>query len=158
MDNYKQGKATGSSDWRYFLIEETQNKDMPVVSTDYLHEIIYGTIRVIKFANNSELDPYKHTYSCRLHLDREKRRQKWWEIEITSGRWEKRGDRLEILWGPDYRGRYDLSFIETQPCLRRYWFGKIPDKCKLPTIDKTKEIEAFNVEEDSEHWSICRRP
>ena len=38
----------GSFDWRYFLIEENRSREMPLVSVDYLHEIVYGSTRIVE--------------------------------------------------------------------------------------------------------------
>ena len=56
----------GSFDWRYFLIQEQQGCKMPVVSVEFLHEIVFGCVRMIEFAHNGRFEPSRYTYSCRL--------------------------------------------------------------------------------------------
>ena len=60
------------------------------------------------------------------------------------------GDRLEILWGPDYRGRYDLCLFEDKG--RKDYFSEIPDGFELPVVDKRKEVEAL------QHRNLCGLP
>ena len=63
-------RRTGSLDWRYFLIEKPQNA-MPIVSAEFLHEITYGCIRMLEYANERKMGhPSQYTYSHRLHRKR----------------------------------------------------------------------------------------
>ena len=51
-DKDDRGNHIGSFVWRYFLIEEKQSQAMPLVSVEYLHEIIFACIQLIRFANS----------------------------------------------------------------------------------------------------------
>ena len=144
-DENERGNHIGSFDWRYFLIEEAQTQPMPLVSVDYLHEIVYGCIRIIEYANNGHFEPSRYTHSWRMRGEREGKYSDWLDVRMNSDGWADLGERLEILWGPDYRGRYDL-FLFRGTGLNDY-FCEIPDDLKLPVIDMRKEIETFDPEE-----------
>ena len=60
---------------------------------------------------------------------------------MNSDGWDELGDRLEILWGPDYLGRYDLCLSKSKD--HQIMFLEIPKGYQLPIIDKRKEIENF---------------
>ena len=136
----------GSFDWRYFLIEETRSQTMPTVSIDYLHEIIYGCNQVVASAHENKFDPSKYTNSWRMQRQRDRMVcQHWFTMRLNSGGWNELGDRLEILWGPDYRGRYDWYIFRGKG--GQSYFYPLPDDCSLPTVDKRKELEDFDVDE-----------
>jgi len=145
------GNHIGSFDWRYFLIEEKRSKDMPIVGVDYLHEIAYGCIRTLEYACNRRFEPTRYTHSWRLRGQRSRKYRKWLTARMNSEGWDELGDRLEILWGPDYLGRYDLYFFRGKNA--RACFSNIPENLTCPVIDKRKEIESFDVEQG--HRSIC---
>ena len=138
-DKNKRGDHIGSFDWRYFLIEEKRSQRMPVVSMDYLHEIVCGCIQIIRYANNSSFEPCRHTHSWRMRRKREAKYRDWLNVRLNSDGWDDLGDRLEILWGADYRGRYDLCLFKGKE--RKDYFSKIPDNFTLPVVDKRKDIE-----------------
>ena len=141
----RRGDHIGSFDWRYFLIEEKRSQKMPVISVDYLHEIVYGCIRIIEYVKNSHTEPCTCTHSWRMRWEREKKYRDWLLIRMNTDGWDDLGDRLEILWGPDYRGRCDFYLFqgkEIKDC-----FAQIPGDIDLPTTDKRNEIESFDVEE-----------
>ena len=140
-DKNARGNHIGSFDWRYFLIEEKRSKEMPIVSVDYLHEIVYGCIKIAEHASNKQFEPTRYTRSWRLLGQRRRKYRDWLTVRMNSKGWDELGDRLEILWGPDYLERYDLYFFRgkgMQAC-----FSEIPDDVTLPVIDKRKEIEAL---------------
>ena len=144
-DKNANGNYIGSFDWRYFLIEEKRSKKMPLVSVDYLHEIVYGCIRIMECAGNRLSEPARHTRSWRLRGQRTKKYSDWFMVRMNSEGWDGLGDRLEILWGPDYLGRYDLYLFRgksVHPSL-----SEIPGDIELPIIDKRREIESFDVEQ-----------
>ena len=60
----------------------------------------------------------------------------------------------KILWGPDYRGRYDLCLFMGNR--RKDYFSEIPDNFELPVVDKRKEIEAFDAEEGYRSIGVTR--
>ena len=135
----------GSFDWRYFLIEEKKSQKMPLVSVDYLHEIVFGCIRIIHYARNDRFDPTRYTHSWRLRWKRQKRFHDWLTVRMNSEGWNELDDRLEILWGPDYRGRYDLCLFQGKGA--KPYFSEIPSDFHFPIVDKRKEIDNFDVEE-----------
>ena len=51
----------GSLAWRYYLIEEVP--EMPFVSVDYLHEIVFGCIQIVRYTMNGCLVPSRYTHS-----------------------------------------------------------------------------------------------
>ena len=65
-DKDEKGGHVGSFDWRYFLIEERQSQEMPLVSVDYIHEIVFGCIRSIEYAINGRFEPSRYTFSKRM--------------------------------------------------------------------------------------------
>ena len=136
----------GSFDWRYFLIEETRSQTMPTVSIDYLHEIIYGCNKLVASTKKNNLNPSKYTNSWRMQMQRYRMVYRhWFRIRMNSRGWNELGDRLEILWGPDYCDRYDWYFFRGKGW--NSYFCPLPDDCSLPTVDKRKELEEFNVDE-----------
>ena len=141
----KRGKHIGSFDWRYFLIEKKQSQKMPLVSVDYLHEIVFACIRTIEFAHFGRFDPTQHTHSWRMRRERLKKYHDWLTVRMNSEGWNELKDRLEILWGPDYLGRYDLYLFRDQK--KSEWFSDMPRDFSSPIVDKRKEIEHFDVEE-----------
>ena len=142
-DKNNRGDHIGSFDWRYFLIEEKQSKKMPLISVDFLHEIVFGCTRIIEYASNGNFEPSQYTHSRRLRWKRQRKHRDWLAVRMNSDGRDDLGDRLEILWGPDYRGRYDLYLFKGKG--RKNYFSKIPDDFELPIVDKRKEIEAFDA-------------
>ena len=124
-----------------FLIEEKQSRKMPLFSLDYLHEIVFGCIQIIRSADSSRFDPSLLTRSWRMRRKRQDKHRDWLSVRMNSDGWDELGDRLEILWGPDYRGRYDLCFFKGER--RGECFSEIPDDFPLPVFDKRKEVEAL---------------
>ena len=151
-DQDGRGGHSGSFDWRYFLIEEKRSQKMPVVSVEYLHEIVYGCIRIIEHVNYGPTEPRECTHSWRMRWEREKKYRYWMLVRMNSDGWDDFGDRLEILWGPDYRCRYDLYLSqgkEIKDC-----FSEIPDDFELPIEDKRNEIAIFDVEKELQNIGI----
>ena len=73
---------------------------------------------------------------------------------MNSQRGDELGDRLEILWGPDYRGRHDLLRFKgkaTQLC-----FAELPENFSLPLVDKRQEFESFDVDEGMRSIGVTR--
>ena len=134
------GKYVGSFDWRYFLIEEMQGRKMPTVSIEFLHEIVYGATRIVEYGVYGKFKPGNHTYSWRQRFKRKERYQDWLTVRMNSGGWDKLGDRLEIVWGPDYRNWYDFFVFKEERIVSFY--DLIPDDHGLPVWDKRAEIMA----------------
>ena len=61
-------------------------------------------------------------------------------VKVTEG-WDELGDRLEILWGPDYQGRHDLILFKGEVGTR--YFKELPKSFSLPIVDKRQEIESL---------------
>ena len=134
----------GSFDWRYFLIEEARSQIMPTVSIEYLHEIIFGCNQVVKSLHANKLDPSLRTNSWRMQSQRNLMVYRhWFTMRSNSGELDELGDRLEILWGPDYCGRYDWYIFKGKRGV--LYFSPLPTDCSLPMIDKRQELENFDV-------------
>ena len=155
-DKGKRGDHVGSFDWRYFLIEEKQSQKMPFVSVDYLHEIVFGCIQIIRYANNGRFEPSRYTHSWRMRREREEKHNNWLIDRMSSDGWNDLGDRLEILWGPDYRGHYDLYLFRGKRL--ENCFSKIPDDFELPVVDKREEIETFDAGEGYRSIGVTHTP
>ena len=138
------GKHVGSCDWRYFLIEEMQAGRMPVVSIEFLHEIVYGAIRIAQYGVRKKFKPSRYTYSWRRHFERSRRYQDWLTVRMNLTGWDRQGDRLEILWGPDYRNRSD--YLVSKGKGRACYFGVISESHGLPVQDRRAEVEALEVD------------
>lgn len=142
-DSNKRGEHIGSFDWRYFLIEEHRSQRMPMVSVDYLHEVSYGCIRIVDSLINGSSDPVEFTSSHRTRRERLNKYEHWLTVRMNSDGWNELGDRLEILWGPDYLGRYDLFLFQAGRVTP--YFSDIPKVFKLPVVDKSQEVADFDV-------------
>ena len=139
------GKHVGSFDWRYYLIESP--KSMPTVSIEFMHEVILGALRIAEHAAGGNCDPPQHVYSLRKRQERMQIHGKFWgwmTVRVNSKGWEELGDRLEIIWGPDYKNRYDLSLFKGKG--RTDYFCEKPKDFDLPIIDKRAEVEDFDPE------------
>ena len=148
-DKNQHGTHLGSFDWRYFLIEEKRSEKMPLVSVDYMHEVVYGCTCIVECSMIGDGDPAKHTRSLRLREERKRKYSDWIMVRMNSDGWDQLGDRLEVLWGPDYRGRYDL--IQFKESRGKGFFAKIPEDVAIPVVDKRAETENFDAED------VCRR-
>ena len=155
-DKNVRGDHIGSFDWRYFLIEEKRSREMPTVSVDYLHEIVFGCTRIVEHASNNRFEPTRYTRSWRLREQRKVKYNEWLTVRMNSEGWDELGDRLEILWGPDYLGRYDLYLFRGKGM--QAYFSEIPDDFTFPVIDKRKEIESFDVEQGYRSIGVIRTP
>ncbi|MCY3683331.1 MAG: hypothetical protein OXH16_18185 [Gemmatimonadetes bacterium] len=140
------GKHFGSFDWRYYLIENP--KSMPMVSIEFLHEVIFGTLRIAEYAVNDNFEPSQYVYSLRKRQERMQIHGKFWcwmTVRMNSEGWEELGDRLEIIWGPDYKNRYDMSLFKGGG--RKNYFCEKPEDFDLPIVDKRAEVAEFDPEE-----------
>ena len=145
-DKNERGEHVGSFDWRYYLIEEKRSQKMPSVSVDYLHEIVFGCIKIIESAESNTFDPFRWTRSWRLYSKRQKKYRNWLHIRMNSGGCDDLGDRLEIFWGPDYRGRHDLCCFKGKET--EYYFSDVPpENFDLPIFDMRDEIKTFDAEQ-----------
>ena len=145
----------GSLDWRYFLIEEKRSQKMPTVSVEFLHEIAYGCICMVEHAHNGRFEPSRHTHSWRMQWKRAEKHRGWLMVRMNSAGWDELGDRLEILWGPDYRGRHDLLLFRGKGVQTH--FAELPEgSFSLPIVDKRQEIESFDVDEGMRSIGVTR--
>lgn len=139
------GRYVGGFDWRYFLTQEEQGGEMPLVSIEFLHEIVYGAARIIEYRVHRKFEPSTRSYSCRMHAERKRKYWAWLTVRMDSDAWEKLGDRLEIVWGPGYKDRYDYYVFKGGE--RQLFFCVIPDDYGLPVKDMRKEVNAFDIGE-----------
>ena len=147
------GKFIGSLDWRYFLIEETPPDRMPLVSIDCMHEVVFGSIRIIEHAINGRFDPSKYVLSRRLLRARcNDIYFEWLTVRMNSNEWPVRADTIEILWGPDAQGRCDLLFTKHL----KIAFEEVPQNSILPIVDRRQEIKEFDPKEGLKSVGIRR--
>lgn len=141
------GHYAGSFDWRYFLTEEGVGKPMPLVSIHVMHEVAYGCVRLVEMIQKGDGDAGGFVYSWRLQWNRSGRYRDWLTVRMNMPGWGQDHDRLEILWGPDYRDRYDYLVFEGDRI--RPFFAPLPDveESELPILDKRSELESFDAEE-----------
>lgn len=128
------GRHVGSFDWRYFPIEKARGGTLPTVSIEFLHEIVEATINLI-------IGYEEGTYSQRQFCERQHKYRDWLEVRMNSDGWNDLGDRLELVWGPDYRERYDYYIFRADSS--KLCFAKIPANHGLPVKDMRKEVAAF---------------
>ena len=138
------GKHVGSFDWRYFPIEEAQGGTMPTVSIEFLHEIIYAALRIIEYGVFGKFEPSRHTYSWRRYHERYKKYWAWLTVRMNSEGWNDLGDRLELVWGPDYRKRHDYFIFKGSQ--REGFFAEIPADHGLRVKDMRNEVKAFDAD------------
>ena len=145
LANLDGDSGLGSFDWRYILLEEPRSDKIPYASVEFLHEVAYGAIRIIHHAYNKVENPSRVTISWRKRWKRKDKFQHWLTVRMNSEGWEGFEERLEILWGPDYRGRYDMLLFRGngyQP-----YFAEKPQDFSSPIVDKRKELEEFDIED-----------
>ena len=83
-DDNKQGRPMGSVDWRYCLIEKMCGQELPLVSVDYLHEIVIGCVRILQCAEHPGVDPREFCRSRRLHEKRKQACADWLESRLNA--------------------------------------------------------------------------
>ena len=132
------GKHVGSFEWRYCLIEEAGSAQMPFVSVDYLHEVVYGCVKMIVYEENSLFPPRRYTHSYRLRWDRRRAYGGWLETQMLSDRWGAVGESWIVLWGPDYRGRFDL--VRHDEGGYREYFRDWPEDLEAAVHDMRGEV------------------
>ena len=130
----------GSFDWRYFLIENERSQQMPTVSVEYLHEAAYGAIVILERARGGADDPRDCTRSFRLRWSRERAAMNWLEARMNAGGEWNPGHKIEKLWGPDYKGRFDYFLFQGAGQMI-YGFGPIPEHLGLLVIDMRAEVD-----------------
>lgn len=150
LDGGQNGR--GHFDWRYFPTEASGGMSMPLVSIDVMHETVRGCVQLVRSIivgpnNRSDDKVDRYTYSWRLRSGRWALYRDWLTVRMNSPEWKQEGDRLEILWGPDYCDRYDYLVFEDGG--RRSFFAPLPKEgeIKMRMIDKRKELELFDPKE-----------
>ena len=125
-------------------LDSVDERSFSFLSIGHLHEIVYGCLSIAEFAIYNKLEPTQHTYSLRLREERKKKTFDFIMVRINSDGWSFPGDRLEILWGPDHHGRYDLYDFKSQGQSIRSSFSEIPSDHESPVIDMRKSFEDFD--------------
>ena len=87
--------------------------------------------------------------------EREQIYRDWFTVRMNSKGWYDLGERVEILWGPDYRDRYDVYVFRDNRIERR--FAKLPGDFGLPVVDQRREIKVFDAEKAYEATVPTRR-
>ena len=146
LDGQKhRGKRVGSFDWRYYFIENPRGEALPYVCIEFMHEVVFGVLRIAEHAAEGLHDPRRHTYSWRKRHARVRKHMRWLEGRMNGGEadWESLPDRVEIAWGPDHRNRCDMYLFQGDR--RGDYFAEVPRAFDLPVEDKRNEVEAFDV-------------
>ncbi|MDE0692042.1 MAG: hypothetical protein OXI55_07320 [Gammaproteobacteria bacterium] len=140
------GRRVGSLDWRYYFIENPRGEILPYVSIEFMHEVVFGVLRIAEYAAEGQYDPSRDTYSWRKRHARVQKQMDWLMVRMNGGdkRWEDLEDRVEIAWGPDHRNRCDLYLFKGGG--RGDYFAEIPRGFDLPVVDKRAEVEGFDVD------------
>ena len=141
------GQHIGSFDWRYFLTEEGRGASMPRVSVNVMHEVVFGCVQLVMSIDKGNGQPSGASYSWRLRRNRWKGYRDWLTVRMNSPGWGQEGDRIEILWGPDYGDRYDYLVFEGDQI--RSFFAPLPNAKKVELVpkDMRHELESFDLEE-----------
>lgn len=135
------GRFVGSLDWRYYLIAEIEGGRLPFVSVEFLYEIAYGAARIIEDYVWEKVQAVENTYGWRKSFERRNVYLRWLMVRMNSVEWREPGDRIELYWGPDARGRYDYYVFRggsTRPS-----FGTVPECVGLAVQDLRAEADAF---------------
>ena len=135
----ERGGYTGSFEWRYCLIETGRGEQMPFVCVEYLHELAYGCIRIIVHAENGRFHAIRYTHSNRLRSDRRRSYDEWLEAQMLSDEWRMAGERWTVLWGPDYRGRFDL--VQHVEDGYNEYFDEWPTSSEIPVYDFRSQVK-----------------
>ncbi|MDE2981074.1 MAG: hypothetical protein OXU74_07755 [Gemmatimonadota bacterium] len=149
------GRFVGSFDWRYYLIEKMTGAAMPIVSIEMLHEVAYGATRIMEYLVHGRFEPSQYTYSHRMHWPRKRKYLEWMTVRINTPELHLPESGLEILWGPDYRHRYDF-LIHHGNGRFNIGFNKLPKDQGIQIIDKRDEVEAFDPDEGFKSIGIVR--
>ena len=115
------------------------------VSIDFMHEIVHGCVWLIGSIDKKDDKADRGTYSWRLQRCRSRRQNDWLTVRMNSPGWEEEGDRIELLWGPDYAKRCDyLAFKNGR---HRRFFAPLPDakEVELEIMDKRGKLDSFDA-------------
>ena len=132
LDGDKDGRGNhiGSFVWRYFLIEEKESQKMPLVSIDYMHEIVYACIQIIRFVNSGGIEPSRHTRSWRMFWERDEKYGNWLSLRMNSDGWDELDDRLEILWDRIISGVTIYAFPRVKTTKSCFWRFQKATSCR----------------------------
>ena len=141
-----QDRYFGATDWRYFLTEEKSGASMPLVSVNVMHEVTFGCARIVESIYKDKDQADRYTYNWRLQRERMELQKKWLSNRMNSSGWGQEGDRIEILWGPDYDDRYDYLLFKGDSYI--WHFAPLPNEkeTKLSMVDKRHELESYDPE------------
>ena len=143
------GEARNASiEWRYFLIEE-ESKELPLTCIDYIHEIVFGVLRIIQVGqimddseHPNEESEYQHNvrqflYSQRQYEERLDKYNSWIDQRMNESGWDTLGDRIEVYGVHDRQGRTDYVIIQTIGGVKTAspYIGDIPKDNKLPVYN-----------------------
>ena len=143
------GKARNTSIvWRYYLIEE-EPTELPLTCIDYMHEIVYGALRIIQVSElQYEESEYHHKVRQFLYSQRQlnKRVNKYNDLfdqRMKEPGWDTLGDRIEVYGVPDRQGRTDYVIFQTIDGIKKatLMFGHIPKDNKLPVCNMEKQAK-----------------
>ena len=149
------GRFVGSFDWRYYLIEKMSGSTMPIVSIEMLHEVAYGATCIIEYLVHDRFEPSRYTYSHRMYWVRKRKYLEWMTVRINTPGLDLPEGGLEILWGPDYRDRYDFLIHQGNGRFT-IGFNKLPEDQGLQIMDKSDEVEAFDADEGFRSIGVVR--
>ena len=143
LKNLDGNQSNGSFSWRYFLIEEPPDNKLPFIEINLIHEIVYSICAVHREYENADYKHDEDTYSARLAHHRRVVFLRWYEERKCSGDWTDLGDRIEVLWGPNYADRYSYVIIngdQISSC-----FGMISEnlKNKFVVHDVRDKFQSF---------------
>ena len=152
------GRFAGSFDWRYFPTEEGTGTSMPLVSIHVMHEIVFGCVVLLRSTHTGNSEAGRFMYSWRLHRNRFDGYRDWLTVRMNSPGWGQEGDRLEILWGPDYGDQYDFLVFEGNRI--RSFFAPLPTTgaTELAVVDKRFEIDSFDPEKGLRSIGVTVQP
>lgn len=135
-------RGRGSVSWRYSLTEEIATiPQLGDVYLEHMWETTRCVLGVIRY-HAMGYQPKTHSivkWQLRLHQYR-----RWLHWRLNSGRSRHQPDRIELLRGPDYRGRSDFCVVQGKNLSQR--FGDIDPTAKetgLEVVDVRHEIAAF---------------
>ena len=143
-DKNARGGHLGSFDWRYFPIEDARSAKIPLVSVDYMHEVILALVRLVSHGLDGGRPPSAGTLSERRYEDRcNGPHEAWLAVQLKQPDRRQLGERIEILWGPDQTGRYDVCQFHGD---RRVTICQraLPDGCEW--ADRRSEIKPRRAE------------
>ena len=120
---------------------------MPRVSINVMHEIVYGCVQLVHYINNCPDMPGECIYSERLRWRRLDRYKDMRLDQRDQPGCKQKGNRIEILWGPDYKDRCD--YLVVKDGMPHRYFGPLPDteEVELERIDRRGELKLLGLED-----------